>query len=111
MAGKKERKKLESEKALAAFRAKVGDKELTAQQQAEETRLENAVKAEKFKVQGKKHIDSILNKSTALCRLANAKKYAYTPEQVEKIGSALTNAFESIKGAFAGKKVTGGIEL
>lgn len=111
MAGKKDRKKLESEVRLSEFNKRYEGKTLTPAQEQEGEKLAAAVRSEKFKHAGKRNVDRIMGACANLAKLAASKRYAHTPEQVEKIGAALAAAFESVRGAFAGKRVTGGIEL
>jgi hypothetical protein len=108
---KKDRKKLESELRLAEFKKRNDGKTLTTAQEQEQDKLESAVRSEKFRVAGKRNLDRLIATCANLCKLASSKRYAHTPEQVEKIGKVLSDGFESVRAAFAGKRVTGGVDL
>lgn len=68
-------------------------------------------KAKRFTALGTKRINNAVKAIRLLAPLANKSQYAYTPEQIGKIDTALVEAVTSVRNAFAGQKVSEGIEL
>jgi hypothetical protein len=78
--------------------------------EAEKAKREEA-KATKFREVGTKRLNNALHAIRMLIPLANKAQYNYTPEQVSKINTALSEATTSVRNAFDGQKVATGVEL
>lgn len=70
--------------------------------------LTEAQKSAKWKELAESRLGGALNKIHGLAKLANTKRYAYTPKQIETMRNLLEDACNNLFAAYEGKTVAGG---
>ncbi len=82
------------------------NEEFVKEQEIQEQENPNESKSEKFMRLAPPRVDKILNGIASLKKLSVKGSYEYTPEQTEKIFSAIKNALDDCEEAFKPKEKT-----